>query len=221
LFYLVDACQSVGQRVVNVREIECDSLVGTGRKYLRGPRGTGFLYVKLPDALEPFAVDHYSTTVQVPKLDISNQQPIEKVLEFSHRPGAKRFEFWESNIANKLGLGVAARLAIQTGLDRIEKVTVQRALSLYQQLLREHRLHVHHGPPESGIVTFWVEGMDSAALKEALWQGHVQFEVSVVPATSTPLDSGVPDLVRASVSYTTTVEEIELFCKRLASLIPK
>jgi len=66
--------------------------------------------------------------------------------------------------------------------------------------------------------------MESTVLKKRLWDDDpdVQFEVAVVPATSTPIDSsdtGVPDLLRGSVSYTNTEDEIDLFCGRLRELL--
>ena len=254
IFYLVDACQSVGQMDVNVKRMQCHAMVATGRKYLRAPRGTGFLYVseQVVGALSPHHCDHYSTPIQhVPttattlvdpplhsssssiKEESSLQQPIENMLAFAPRDGAKRFEFWESNIANKLGMGIAVQEAIAMGLDVIAQATQQNALNLYEGLSklsvvdltanRGRTLHLHHRP-ESGIVTFWVDGVESAVLKELLWSDPVKFEVSVVPATSTPIDSSttkVPDLLRASVSYTTTSEEIDLLCARLSEILRK
>jgi cysteine desulfurase/selenocysteine lyase len=240
-----------------VQDIHCHALVGTGRKYLRGPRGTGFLYVQSSSSYDnddasiimPHHVDHYSTpitTVPDPNQILLQQQqqtaqvPLQNVLEFAPRPGAKRFEFWESNISNKLGLGEAVRFARNVGLEKIAKDTQQRANYLCRHLTLQPTVHIHHAPPESGIVTFWVEHVDSAVLKQALWndthderhpnskddderrKDFAQFEVSVVPATSTPVDSSmtqVSDLLRASVSYTTTEEEIDLFYTRLKSLL--
>lgn len=248
IFYLVDACQSVGQMDVNVQAMKCHGLVATGRKYLRGPRGTGFLYSSAPESLTPNHIDHYSTPIaNVPKNNSNNVSlllpqealPLQDVVSFAPRKGARRFEFWESSIANRLGLGCAVEAALAMGLEQIAAIIQQRAEYLYhnlQQLQQQQQLNkdrhfrkdliqLHHSP-ESGIVTFWVRGIESAILKCALWEGDeqhgVKFEVSVVPATSTPIDSattGVPDLLRASVSYTTTTQEIDLFCERIGSLI--
>ncbi|HLO01628.1 MAG TPA: aminotransferase class V-fold PLP-dependent enzyme, partial [Symbiobacteriaceae bacterium] len=96
--YLLDACQSVGQLDVNVERIGCDMLSATGRKYLRAPRGTGFLYVRESalDRLDPAQLDHHSATWTA-------------VGEYKLAPDATRFEFYEASMALRIGLGVAAR----------------------------------------------------------------------------------------------------------------
>jgi selenocysteine lyase/cysteine desulfurase len=222
--YLVDSCQAVGQRPVDVQAIMCDGLVATGRKYLRGPRGTGFLYCSdRLDDLWPDHVDHYGVPVsRVPTN--ANKLFVQDVLEFAPRPGAQRFEFWESSIANRLGLGAAVRVLNELGVDKVASKIQSLTTRLYGKLqAMDDRIHLHY-KPDCGIVTFWIQGLDSSRVKEALWEevDGRQVEVSVVPATSTPLDSaicGVPDLVRASVSYTNTMEEIDLFCERLEVIL--
>jgi cysteine desulfurase / selenocysteine lyase len=245
VFYLVDACQAAGQVPVHVQRIQCHALVGTGRKFLRGPRGTGFLYVHhsfvsddatATSTLWPHHVDHAGAPVSAVPLPGVVQQPVEDRLQFALRLTAKRFEFWESSLANKLGLGIAVREALDIGIDSIAESIRGKAVDLYQRLEQlavvEGRiglLRLHH-PPECGIVTFWVPGVPSSDLVKQLWDPDtaprlgekIQFELTVVPATSTPLDSsstGVPDLIRASVSYTTTPGDIDLFCAKLRELI--
>lgn len=228
ILYLVDACQSVGQLDVNIQDIQCHGLTATGRKYLRGPRGTGFLFVRndLVDLLTPNHLDHACAPVTRVPATYPASSNVEDWLDFSLQPGAKRFEFWESNVAGKLGLGEAVRYAMnEMGMDHI-CACCELIVSELTLLLRDmNGIELHHDS-SCGIVTFSVRDVDAATAKELLWtkqsQDDCRFEVSVVPATSTPLDSArcsVPDLVRASVSYTTSVEDIEKFCMRLKAVV--
>ena len=115
---LVDACQAVGQVDLDVGEIGCDMLSATGRKYLRGPRGTGFLYVSdsMVDRLVPSQPDHHGADLLAGD-------------RFEWRPGARRFEHWEHNVAGWLGLGAAVDTAVRWGIDRIEATVTERAPS--------------------------------------------------------------------------------------------
>ena len=243
ILYLVDACQSVGQIDVSVERIKCHGLVAMGRKYIRGPRGTGFLYLHqdVVDDLIPSHIDHFGFPVtRVPLLpqqlftftDTANpigrealttmkMMPAEDVLEFAPRHGARRFEFWESNIAARLGLGEAVRYALSKGMSNIESEIKELAAFLHQRLTRIPKVQIHHQYSSTcGIVTFQCLEIESKVVKQELSCNG--YEVSVVPATSTPFDSSrtrVPDLVRASVSYTNTKTELDDFCSCLDRIV--
>jgi cysteine desulfurase/selenocysteine lyase len=225
IFYLVDACQSVGQMDVNVNRIHCHALVATGRKYLRGPRGTGFLYVSssVVDGLVPSHIDHYGVPILKVPTEYQDGDNVANTLQIAPRAGASRFEFWESNIGNRLGLGTAICVAMEKGLLIIQGDCEHLAKILRDRLGSIKGVNVHHATSSScGIVTFFADGLDAAIIKEELWLGG--FELSIVPATSTPLDSSktrVSELVRASLSYTSTEMEIDRFCDTLSFLLKR
>jgi len=207
--YLLDACQSVGQLPVNVDEIGCDMLSATGRKYLRGPRGTGFLYVRrsLLERLEPpFLDDHAATWVARDRYEI--------------RPDARRFENWETNYATKIGLGVAIDYArdwdIATTWARIRSLAAllrSRLSDLPGVAVRDI------GAEQCGIVAFTAAEQEPARLVAALLARGIN--VSVTSRAGTRLDMEARDLtemIRASVHYYNSEEEIEQFCTTLAAL---
>ncbi|HZR40242.1 MAG TPA: aminotransferase class V-fold PLP-dependent enzyme [Ktedonobacteraceae bacterium] len=209
ILYLVDACQSVGQMPINVEQIGCDMLSTTGRKYLRGPRGTGFLYVRR-EALErlepPFLDMHAATWVARDRYEI--------------RPDARRFENWETNVAGKLSLATAIDYAMQWGIDAIWHRIKALAYQLRSQLSPIPGLIVHdRGIIQCGIVTFTVEGQAPAEIKRHLAASNINVEVSERTSTRLDLEArGLITLVRASVHYYNTEEEIERFCAKIAEL---
>jgi selenocysteine lyase/cysteine desulfurase len=210
ILYLVDACQSVGQLPIDVNTIGCDMLSATGRKYLRGPRGTGFLYVRksVLERLEPPLLDlHAATWITKDSYEI--------------RPDARRFENWETNYAGKVGLGIAIDYALQWGIDTTWRRIKNLAYLLRSQLSPLPGVIVHdRGVTQCGIVTFSVEDKTPEEIKHALSQHTIN--VSITSRDSTLLDMqarGLDTLVRASVHYYNTEEEVERFCQVVASLL--
>ncbi|MBI5249079.1 MAG: aminotransferase class V-fold PLP-dependent enzyme [Desulfomonile tiedjei] len=211
VLFLLDACQSMGQIPIDVREIDCHMLSATGRKYLRGPRGTGFLYVRkdiLP-RLEPPFLDLHAATWSGPD-------------RFAVRADARRFENWETNYATKIGLGVAIEYATALGLERIWERIGRLADDLRSRLALLPGVTVRDlGVIRCGIVSFSVEGKKPEDIKKRLDQARIN--VSVSPMRYTLLDMERRGLsagvVRASVHYYNTEEEIGRFTYELERII--
>ncbi|NKQ58473.1 aminotransferase class V-fold PLP-dependent enzyme [Amycolatopsis sp. K13G38] len=198
--FLLDACQSAGQLDLDVTRLRCGALSATGRKYLRGPRGTGFLYVhpRLRDRLEPAMLDLHSATWTAPG-------------RYEVDPTAKRFEVWERNFGITLGLGAAVDYALEIGLPAIEERVRVLAARLREALGALAGITVHdRGARKCGIVTFSAAGLPSPEVKERLAKAGIN--TSVTHRTSAQYEftaRDLPEAVRASVHYYNTDDEID------------
>jgi cysteine desulfurase / selenocysteine lyase len=198
--FLLDACQSLGQMTLDVERIGCDMLSATGRKYLRGPRGTGVLYVRrsLAETLEP------------PFIDLRAAEWVDPE-RYRLAPGARRFENWESFVAGRAGLAAAAEYALDLGLEAIRDRVRDLAEGLRGLLTAIPGVEVRDlGIERCGIVSFTVAGVAPADVAAALARRSVHVIPSRRGSTLLDMDArGLDALVRASVHYYNTDEELE------------
>ena len=207
--YLLDACQSVGQMPVDVDGIGCDILSATSRKFLRGPRGAGFLYVRrsMLERLEPVTLDlHGARWVASDRYETV--------------PDARRFELWERSPALVLGMGRAAAYAMDVGLDDVWERVSRLACLLRASLTSIPGVTVHDiGSVRGAIVTFTVDGHGADAVKAALRGRSINVSIVTPGAARFDMEArDLPDLVRASVHYFNTEDEIARLVDVVAGL---
>lgn len=206
---LLDACQSAGQLPLDIAELEVDALSATGRKWLRGPRGTGFLYVRpdLAATMEPQRLDLHSAAWTGPT-------------EYRLADGAERFEFWECDVAARLGLGAAVRYLLDTGPAQVYQAIAERAEYLRKTLVEIGGVTVHdRGTQHAGIVSFTVDGLEPLAVRDRLAGEHIT--VTVSHRGSTLLDMTSRDLnavVRASPHAFVSFEDLDRFVGAVTAL---
>ena len=197
---LLDACQSAGQMPLDVEAIGCDILSGTGRKFLRGPRGTGFLWVRrgLIEELEP------------PLLDMRAADWLPDG-SYRIRGDARRFENWETFYAGKVGLGVAVDYALEIGIEPIWERIQLLASSLRSKLAAVPGVTVlDRGEVLGATVTFTVDGRSPGEVRDEL--GTQGINVSVMDAGSARLDydaRGLTEALRSSVHYYNDESELD------------
>jgi selenocysteine lyase/cysteine desulfurase len=207
--YLLDACQAVGQMQVDVEAIGCDMLSATGRKFLRGPRGTGFLYVrrKLLQQLEPPMIDHFAA-------------PWVSRDHYQLRDDARRFETWENNYAARLGLGAAVDYTLSIGLGPIELRCRLLADRLRSGLAAIGGLTIRDlGRRQGAIVSFTMNGCDADEVVSIAAAAGITIGAS--DPSSTRIDAEVrslPVVVRASPHYYNTESEIDRLVALLGDL---
>lgn len=209
VLYLLDACQSAGQYPLDVRAIGCDMMSVTGRKYLRGPRGTGFLYVSkavLPE-LSPYYLDLHSANWTGKD-------------SYEIRSDARKFESWEGSRANTMGLKVACEYILEIGIENIWKRVQHLGDYLRTELSAHEGVHVQDiGSVQSGIVSFTVDGKSASEVKEYLSEKMINVSWNGVSNTYLDMTArGLNEIVRASVHYYNTEEEVDAFIKELKQL---
>ena len=207
--YLLDACQSVGQVDVDMEEIGCDFLSGTGRKYLRGPRGTGFLAVR-SGSLEK---------IHPPVLDLHAARWA-AVDRYELQPDARRFETWEGYVAGKIGLGVAVRYALNMGMPAIASRTAEVAARLRTSLETVPGISIHDiGQRKGGIVTFSHIATAATDIQRRL--ATRAMNTNIADPDWARLDAErrkLPGMVRASVHCYNTEEEVDQFTEAVAEI---
>ena len=209
--YLLDACQAVGQMSIDVEKIGCDFLAATGRKFLRGPRGTGFLYIKDKwlNTIEPAMIDHFGA-------------PWVSKNAYELREDARRFETWENSYALRIGLGEAITYAEEIGIDLIHE-RVQLLARLNRKLLSEVKnVQVRDiGTEQCGIISFSTdEEKDPKKIVDQM--SEAGFTIGLVDPESTLIDSvkrNLPTLLRMAPHYYNTEEEIEKAVKQISLLL--
>ncbi|MDR6462298.1 aminotransferase class V-fold PLP-dependent enzyme [Chryseobacterium sediminis] len=209
VLYLVDACQSVGQIVVDVEKINCDFLTATGRKFMRGPRGTGFLYVSdkaLNQKMYPLFLD--SIGAQWSSFD-----------DFKLNDSAKRFELFERPYAALLGFTEALRYANSIGMEQIEQYNSTLADTLRNNLQNNGFRVLDKGNRLSSIITFCQADGNVEKIHKILAENNVFFKENkkgdaLIDFTSKNVDHAI----RLSPHYFNTIEEIERVSQLLENI---
>jgi selenocysteine lyase/cysteine desulfurase len=198
-WYLLDACQSVGQVPLDVAAIGADFLSATGRKFLRGPRGTGFLWTSdRARELEPALLDlHAARWTGATTYELAD--------------GATRYENWEKSYAALLGLGAAADYALDLGIDVTQRRITWLADQVRARVAELPGVVVNdRGTTRTGIVTFSVAGRDAAEVVAAIKAAGVNVSYSPREYAVPDFDAhGITGQVRVSPHVFSTEDDID------------
>jgi selenocysteine lyase/cysteine desulfurase len=210
IWYLVDACQSIGQMPVDVQDIGCDFLTATGRKFLRAPRGTGFLYVSdkaLNAGLAPQYMDNHSATWTGAD-------------SFEVQATAQRFELYERSIANVLGITEAVRYANALGLDNIYAYNQDLMQYFRRQMDYADGVYLYdEGSNLCNILTFRMGHLPLAAIQTALNAAKINHSVTMKHMAQIDFaHKGIDWAVRFSPHYYNTKAEVDKVIDVLFSL---
>lgn len=208
--YLIEACQSVGQIPLDVRRLRCDFLSATARKFLRGPRGVGFLYVSdrmLATGAQPLLVDMRGAEWTAAD-------------EYTLADGARRFENWEFAYALHLGLGEAARYALAVDVADGGRRAAELAACARERLGAVDGVRVlDRGPVLCAIVTAEVAGCDARAVVARLRERGINANASLKAYALLDMEAKrAASAVRLSPHYYNTIEEIDTAVGAIAEL---
>jgi len=196
-WYILDACQSAGQMKLDAENLKCDFLSVTCRKFLRGPRGTGALYIS-DKALDAGLED-----------------------EYQQQPTAIRYEDWEFAYSTVLGTASAIEYCLIAGEDKIWQQVKWLSGNMRNQLTKIDRVRVlDKGPEVGGLITFHVQGSDPKLIVNELLKRKINAVPSYRAFGIIDFDEkGVKWAIRASPHYYNTVEEIDIFIDAIKEII--
>jgi selenocysteine lyase/cysteine desulfurase len=205
--YIVDACQAVGQLPIDVDRLHCDFMGATARKFLRGPRGIGFLYVS----------DHALKSGRAPLYIDMQGARWREADEYDLVEDAHRFENWEFAYALVLGLGEAARYATTIGMDVITPRVQHLAALLRSKLEKlEHVRVLDRGRQLCGIVTAEVAGHDARDVAIRLREEAINVSATLREYAVLDMDAKrAGSAVRLSPHYYNTETEINIVASAL------
>lgn len=209
--YIVDACQAVGQMPVDVSRLHCDYLAGTSRKFLRGPRGVGFLYVSdraLARGDYPLTVDMHGATWSDPD-------------DFELTPDARRFESWEIAFALVLGTGAAAEYALSIGIEAARDRSWALARYARERLAAIDEVRVlDRGPALCAIATAELGGRSGEAVKLALRERGINTSSPSREDAVIDMDrKAAASALRVSPHYYNTADEVDVAMAALAEIM--
>ena len=206
--FFVDACQSVGQLEVDVESIGCDVLTGTGRKWLRAPRGTGFLYVRHAwiERLEPLGIDGHSASWTAAD-------------RYEVNADATRFEEFECSVAARIGMGMAVQELLTLGVAAVAQRVALVAGRLRSGLAAMDRVGLHDGDGAvCGIVTFTVDGVAPDAVAATAQRAGININTSTAAWARVDMDGTKPQQkIRASPHVYNTEDEVDRLLEVVAS----
>ena len=210
VLFILDACQSLGQININVKKIKCDVLVGSGRKYLRGPRGTGFIYVnsKILNLVCPNILDLKNSKIFQNKVKIMK---------------SKIFENFEYSPALKLGLTEAIDCINKKTIQKIELDIKKKSTYLRLKLKKYNRIKFYENTKLlSGINTFNIEGINSEPIYNYLIKKRILSPITKKETSEFYFKKNkIKSLNRISIHSYNTFYEIDYLIKCLIDLIQK
>ncbi|HJR62495.1 MAG TPA: aminotransferase class V-fold PLP-dependent enzyme [Gemmatimonadaceae bacterium] len=208
--YIVDACQAVGQIPIDVERLKCDYLSATARKFLRGPRGIGFLYASdraLARGDHPLFIDMRGARwVAADRYDV--------------QPTARRYEDWEFPYALVLGQAEAVRYALAVGIDTAQRVSRELAGRLRARLAAMPAVRVlDRGREQCAIVTAAIEGVRGEAIVARLSSRSINTVATLREYAQLDFEEkGVSSAVRISPHYYNTIDEVDRAADVIAEL---
>ncbi len=208
--YLLDSCQAAGQVPLDVGELGCDFLVYTGRKWMRGPRGTGVLYAR-SSVLDKLGSQPFIDGRSAEWLDAGG---------YRLEPGARRFEYGEQHFSGKVGLGIATRYMLDVGIEAIADRVQMLSHRLRSGLADVTDLEIcDEGGPQGGAVTFTLRGEATPEVGASLRSQGLN--LSVPGRRNAQYDighRGIAAVYRAAVHYFNTEDEVDRAIELIAAI---